>query len=275
MGILKSEVIKNMTEGRRKEYMKSVYSKGWTLTRKQAGIHQYDKDLIHELTKEYKNGKVLEVAIGDGLPYAQQLNEVGYEVFGIDIAPTHIDLVKKLFPSINVTLGDAEDLCFSSDFFEIVYCFRSTWYFPNLTKAISEMLRVVKVGGLIMFDIQNMNHPIHQKSIKMSLRKERNHLIMNLSEKFIKNFIKILLRRVNFHSCDWSFQKFITIETPTDPSSINIYLQNQQNIEYNLYGVKWDHTSRFVDNYRGLEEINESTNLDQFDRLVFKVMKIN
>ena len=256
-----------MTEDKRKEYMANVYSKSWSLKRKEYGLHQYDQDLIYELSKNIKNGKVLEVAIGDGFPYSHKLNEIGYEVFGIDISPDHVDLVKRLIPNINVRVGDAEDLCFPNEFFDIVYCFRSTWYFPNLIKAIGEMLRVAKSDGLIMFDVLNMFHPIHKKGIKRSLRRERGHLIINVGEKFIKNFIKIILRRIDFHSCDWSFQKFITFETPIDPNSVNIYLQDQENIEYSLYGAKWNHSFT-------LEEINEPKNMDQFDRLVYKVMKV-
>ena len=34
------------------------------------------------------------------------------------------------------------------------------------------MLRVVKNDGLIMFDIQNRNHPIHVKIMKEQLRRQ-------------------------------------------------------------------------------------------------------
>ena len=156
----------------RKEYMRTIYSKSWSKTRIKYGIGQYDKDLVHELSKNIKNGKVLEVAIGDGYPYSNVLDEMGYEVYGIDISPTHVDMVKKSLPNINVSVGDAEDLQFQDNFFDILYCFRSTWLFPDLIKSISEMLRVVKSDGLIMFDIQNRNHPMHLKAIKEHRRRK-------------------------------------------------------------------------------------------------------
>ena len=43
-------------------------------------------------------------------------------------------------------------------FFDCAYCFHSTWYFPDLGQAIDEMLRVTRLGGLVMFDIQNRNN---------------------------------------------------------------------------------------------------------------------
>ena len=142
---------------KRKEFMKNVYSKYWSRTRKEYGVGQYDKDLIHELTLNEKEKKILEVGIGDGIPYSNKLDEMGHEVYGIDISPAHVEKVKNSLPNINVEVMDAEDLKFSDNFFDIVFCFRSTWYFTDLIKVISEMIRVTKNNGVIMFDIQNMN----------------------------------------------------------------------------------------------------------------------
>lgn len=110
----------------RKKYMRNTYSKFWTTTRVKYGIGQFDKDLVHELSKKIKNGKVLEVGIGDGFPYSNVLDEMGYEVYGVDISPVHVDMVKESLPNINASVGDAEDLEFQDNFFDIVFCFRST-----------------------------------------------------------------------------------------------------------------------------------------------------
>ena len=42
----------------RKKYMRNTYSKFWSTTRIKYGIGKYDKDLVHELSKKIKNGKV-------------------------------------------------------------------------------------------------------------------------------------------------------------------------------------------------------------------------
>ena len=251
---------------KRKEYMKNIYSKNWTRKRKDYGVGQYDKDLIHELLKKGKNGKILEVGIGDGFPYSNVLDEMGYEVYGIDISPNHIDIVKELLPNINVSQGDAENLEFEDNFFDLVFCFRSTWYFPDVIKSISEMLRVVKNDGLVMFDIQNINHPIHQKTVMRWERRQKNHPLINIIEKYIKNIIKILIRPIVFHAVEWSFQSYPFIETPTDPNDVFTFLQDKDDIVYKLYGVEWD-------NPFTLKEIKKIKNLDQFDRLVYKISK--
>ena len=244
----------------RKEYMRNIYSKNWSRKRKKYGVEQYDKDLINELSKKEKNGKILEVGIGDGFPYSNVLVEMGYEVYGIDISSTLVDKVKESLPNINVKVGDSEDLEFSDNFFDIVFCFRSTWYFPNLIKSISEMLRVVKDNGTIMFDIQNMNHQIHKK-----LLEERRSLLIMI-KKIIKNLLKLILRPIKYYSLDRSY-KGIIFETPTDPEEINLFFQKRKDVEYKLYGVNWDHSFT-------LEEIKNTTDLNQFDRLVYKVSKL-
>ena len=251
---------------KRREYMRNIYSKNWSRKRKEYGVGQYDKDLIHELSKKIKNGKILDVGIGDGFPYSNVLDEMGYEVYGIDISPTHVDMVKESLPKINVEVGDSEDLEFTDNFFDVVFCFRSTWYFPDVIKSISEMLRVVKNDGLIMFDIQNSIHHIHQKKVKRNNRRQKTHPFINIVEKYIKNTIKILIRPIVFHSTEWSFQNYNFIETPTDPNDVITYLQGREDIGYKLYGVNWDNSFT-------LKEINKTTDLDQFDRLVYKVSK--
>jgi ubiquinone/menaquinone biosynthesis C-methylase UbiE len=250
---------------KRKEYMRNIYSQRWSKERIELGTVQKDKDLIHELSKVIKNGKILEVAIGDGFPYSNVLDEMGYELYGIDISPTHVDMVKESLPNINVYQGDAEVLKFHDNFFDIVFCFRSTWYFTNLIKSISEMLRVVKNDGLIMFDIQNSNHPIHIKYMKAQLR-ERKTYILIISIRLIKNFIKLIIRPIKFFPSNWSLKRHMIIDSPTDPSLINLYL-SKNNINYKIYGVNWE------DDSCSLEKINRIKDFDRFDRLVYKIHK--
>ena len=128
------------------------------------------------------------------------------------------------------------------------------------------MLRVVKNDGLIMFDIQNSDHPIHVKLMKEQLRR-KNHYIYEITIRLIKNLIKLIIRPIRFFPINWSFNKHIIVEIPTDPSSINQYLSKENNINYKIYGVNRDHSST-------LEEITTTMDVNQFDRLVYKVSKL-
>ena len=243
--------------------MKYIYSETWSKKRKEYGLGQYDKDLIQILTKELKNGKILEVGIGDGFPYSNILDEMGYEVYGIDISPVLIKKVKTQLPKIIVSVGDSENLEFQDNYFDIVFCFRSTWYFPDIIKSISEMLRVIKVDGFIIFDIQNSNNLIHRNAIKERIKKKRDNRIYNLV-KCLKNIIKIIIKPVKFYHYDWSFRNSIIYETPTDPNIVNKYLHTRKEFNYRIYGVNWNHPFTLI-------EINELNRINQFDRLVYKV----
>ena len=249
---------------RRKKYMRDVYSKTWSKTRKKYGVGQYDKDLIYELSRTLNDGKILEVAIGDGFPYAHRFDKMGYEVFGIDIAPNLVNLVKKELPNIKVQVGDAEDLKFPESFFDGVYCFRSSWYFPNLTKSIDEMLRVVKKHGVVMFDIQNMNHPIHHKSVINQEKKRNDPLIKIIMVRYVKNFIKTILRPIIYYPLDWSLNRHVIVEIATDPQVVKSYLKRRDDVKYHLYGVVWNDPIT-------LKKIDETGEHKEFDRLVYKL----
>ena len=64
-----------------------------------------------------------------------------------------------------------------------------TWYFPDVFKAIKEMIRVTKQGGRVIFDLQNKDHSLH-----IRLMKERvwanDHYIFSMLIKYLKNVIK-------------------------------------------------------------------------------------
>ena len=94
------------------------------------GIHQYDKDLIKEICSFQKPCRILEVAIGDGFPYSSSLDDLGYNVYGIDISPTHVNMVRDSLPNVEVVECDAENLTFK-DGFDVVFLFSINMVFSR------------------------------------------------------------------------------------------------------------------------------------------------
>lgn len=92
--------------------MRKIYDKHWHEKRINYGFTNYDKSLIAELTKIKRGGRVLEVAIGDGEPYAKNIISRGYDVYGIDLAPSLIKQVQDSLHGIKASVGDAENLVF-------------------------------------------------------------------------------------------------------------------------------------------------------------------
>ena len=135
----------------RKEYMKSTYAKYWTRARKDVyGFMEYDRALIDLICGQLPINsmkQLLKVAIGTGEPVAKNLLAMGHDLSGVDISSLLVAQCKQNNPEINCEVGDAEDLPYSDSIFDLTYCVHSTWYFPNLCEAVSEMIRVAKNGG--------------------------------------------------------------------------------------------------------------------------------
>ena len=207
-------------------------------------------------------GQILEVGIGDGQPYSKDMLFRGYEVYGVDIAPFLISKVQKTFPEIRASVGDAENLNFPNNYFDITFCFRSSWYFPDIEKAIGEMVRVTNKRGGIMFDLQNANSPLHIKAIKKRELLKKYHFFFT-AVRYCKNITKLLLRPIKYYKTDWSILKPIIFETPSDVPSILSSLPN--NVRITIFGVNWSSTSM-------LQEINNKQ-IDLYDRIVVTVIK--
>jgi SAM-dependent methyltransferase len=239
----------------RKTYMKEVYSKYWIDAReKKYGFPDYDKNvcsLLVNLAGDVKEKKFLEVAIGTGYPFAFYFNSVA-EVYGIDLSPDLVAKCKEAYPNVRCEVGDAEKLPYQDCSFDIAYCFHSSWYFPNLKKAIDEMIRVTKNVSFIAFDIQNRNNPEIARGFKKNIAETRG---TGKIKKVIKNLIKIAIGR---GTPSWHF---IVYETPSYPEDIYKMLKENSRVSsYNLYGR--------TDN-DALKLLPSSSAFPEYSRLVF------
>jgi ubiquinone/menaquinone biosynthesis C-methylase UbiE len=204
----------------RKEYMKKVYPKYWTTAVKKYGFSDLDKKLCNLIERKAPKGRILDVGVGTGYPFASYFSSQGYDVYGIDIAEDLIKECNTNFPKVKASVGDAENLKFPENHFSAVYCFRTTWYFTDILKVINAMIRVTKKGGYIFFDIMNAD----SKEIK----------IAHLRAKTVGRFIRIasnVIKVVKGKKVDWTLHY---PETPVSPFYLNKYFMENQ-IDY-LFG---------------------------------------
>lgn len=98
-----------------------------------------------------KNKKVLEIGVGLGADH-QQFASAGAILSGIDITEKAIAHTKKRFEIFGfqsvLKVGDAENLPYSNENFDIVYSWGVIHHSPNTPKAIDEIYRVLKSGGI-------------------------------------------------------------------------------------------------------------------------------
>ena len=94
---------------------------------------------------------VLELATGPGM-IARHIAHSAKSVVATDFAPKMIETAKKKGIPQNVTFetADATNLSYSDDFFDVVVIANALHIIPNPEKALSEISRVLKSGGILI-----------------------------------------------------------------------------------------------------------------------------
>ncbi|MEB3181821.1 MAG: methyltransferase domain-containing protein [Nostocaceae cyanobacterium] len=101
--------------------------------------------------------KVLEVACGNGKSAIWIAQQRGCEVVGIDLSSSYVDNARAKasnFPSLRVSFQkeSATNLPFENDSFTHAWSQGALYHIPELSKALAEAHRVLKPGGIFLFD---------------------------------------------------------------------------------------------------------------------------
>jgi ubiquinone/menaquinone biosynthesis C-methylase UbiE len=127
---------------------------------------RYQKQFIDRLALENPT-KILECGSGTGeiaqFVMDRYLTEDGPEVdfFLADISATLLKTVREnLTPPKRVrphlVQATAERLPFGDDYFDCIYALSMLWYSPDPKRSILDMLRILKPGGVLCFDIMSV-----------------------------------------------------------------------------------------------------------------------
>ena len=102
--------------------------------------------------------RVLEIGVGLGADH-QRFAEAGARLSGIDLTARAVEHTRKRLETFglvaDVAVGDAENLVFGADEFDVVYSWGVIHHSPNTQRAVREIHRVLKPGGWARVMIYN------------------------------------------------------------------------------------------------------------------------
>lgn len=118
------------------------------------------RNLADRLSKETgPRGRILEVAPGPGYLAIELAKRGQYEIVGLDISKTFVQIAKdnalKESVSVDFRYGNASAMPFDDNGFDLVVCRAAFKNFSQPVEAINEMFRVLKPGGrAIIIDLR-------------------------------------------------------------------------------------------------------------------------
>jgi ubiquinone/menaquinone biosynthesis C-methylase UbiE len=120
-------------------------------------------DLLDELEVDLalpyvRDQKVIEVGCGTGL-LLRRFADVAKRAVGIDLSTEM--LARARDRGLDVREGSAERLPVASATFDVAVSFKTLPHVPNLRRALAEMARVVRPGGVVIAELYNPNSMRH------------------------------------------------------------------------------------------------------------------
>lgn len=124
-----------------------------------------------------KKLKILDVATGSGrLAFFLEKNLKQTEITGVDINENMLERAQELAQENNSQVkfvkGDIYNLPFKDNQFDAIVGLRFSMHLPQIDKVIKEFLRVLKSGGILIFDIFNYQSILRLKLLNSHNNKE-------------------------------------------------------------------------------------------------------
>ena len=121
--------------------------------RRARGYHKLIDDQAAELVRRVGMGKeVLEVGCGTGL-ILERIARFASRAEGVDLSPGMAEHARRR--GLNVQVADATTLPYADGSFDVACSFKVLAHVPDIGKALSEMARVTRPGGVILAEFYN------------------------------------------------------------------------------------------------------------------------
>lgn len=116
------------------------------------------RKLIRKIVKENDYKKVCDIPCGLGIDYLGFIKDkINVEYQGIDTSSFLVDLICK--KNIPATVGSIENMSYSSNYFDCVFCRHILEHLDYYEIALKEVVRVARFEAIIVFFISPDNEP--------------------------------------------------------------------------------------------------------------------
>ena len=171
------------------------------------------KQMLEKSLPSRKRLNILDVGTGAGF-LALLFAEMGHEVTGIDLSEGMLERAKRnaenMALEIDLFHGDAENLPFEDNYFDLVVSKYLLWTLQEPSCAVREWKRVLKPGGMIFAIDGNWFDPRPGKCIKRGL--------FEWAERFMKKNKYSMV----FKDCYGPIRKFLPLYEEINPENISI-----------------------------------------------------
>src|SRR5262245_53952441 len=117
------------------------------------GYHDLVDDLEASFVERFGKGRdVLEVGVGTGL-VLMRISRFAKRATGVDLSPKMLEKARER--GLDVVEGSAIDLPFDDATFDVTCSFKVLPHIPEIDRALAEMTRVTKSGGVIIAEFYN------------------------------------------------------------------------------------------------------------------------
>ena len=166
-----------------------------------ADLDQYHFEKLHHLLKlirfdEWKDKDVLDVGCGAGVEVVR-FARAGARTTGVDIAQSAITLARQNLEQqgleARLEVADGEHLPFPDASFDFVFAHGVVQYTSDGKRMASEIHRVLRPGGLAVFQAYNRHSWLHvlSKVMKTPLEHEDAPVLMRYTEREFRRLVSV------------------------------------------------------------------------------------
>ncbi len=121
-----------------------------TYDNKEKYLNSFEQNNFLPLLGDLHDKKVLDVGAGTGR-LAVLMSKAGAEVTAMDVSTQMLQVLKNKNSKIKTLIGDAENMSFPSNFFDVVVATFLIVHLKNPQTFFDEAYRVLKDGGIFVF----------------------------------------------------------------------------------------------------------------------------